>query len=346
MSVYKEFDKIEERGTLMTITIKDVAKEAGVSTGTVSKVLKNYPNISEETKKKVHAAVKKLNYVPNYSASILSSKNNTKVAIYININDQIQAVDEINMQYILGAFSKAKEIGLDIVTIFNDSVSNYNAEELTHYLIAQGINGIVIYGLNKEDSVIHELIDSKRFYITVIDAPAQNEKTSSVMVDHVHGQYDVAKKLIQPNNRNKMLYLAGKKNGYVTDMRIQGIKKLQEDYKFELDIVYADFSEKKAYELTLKHASDYDLIVCASDLMAIGAVNALIFMNIFRRCCGYDGITLMAYSGKQMYTCIQNFKEVSKRGIEEIQKLINGAPPQSILLDYEVNILHYRDIIQ
>ena len=47
------------------VSIKDVAKHAGVAISTVSKVLNNYPNVSEETKKKVNQAVEELNFVPN-----------------------------------------------------------------------------------------------------------------------------------------------------------------------------------------------------------------------------------------------------------------------------------------
>ena len=103
----------------MVATIIDVAKKAGVSTGTVSKVLKNYANVSNETKEKVLKAVKDLNYIPNSTASNLSSKNRQKVGLYIYINDMKQAVDEINMQYLQGAFNKANELGLEVVTMFN-----------------------------------------------------------------------------------------------------------------------------------------------------------------------------------------------------------------------------------
>ena len=56
------------------VSIKDVAKHAGVAISTVSKVLNNYPNVSEETKKKVNEAVTELNFVPNSVAAALSSK--------------------------------------------------------------------------------------------------------------------------------------------------------------------------------------------------------------------------------------------------------------------------------
>ena len=329
----------------MVATISDVAKKAGVSIGTVSKVLKNYKNVSKETQNKVLKAVKELNYMPNSIASALSSKKHEKVALYTYINDATQAIDEINMQYLLGAFSQAKEYGLEVVTFFSQSTSELNSEELTRYFISQGITAIVVYGLNKEDTVIHGLIEGGLFYVALVDAPIVNAKTSSVMVDHENGQYDVAKAVIEREYCKNVLYLAGKKNGYVTDMRLKGIKKLQQEYGFTLNVQYADFSEKKAFDLTLRHANDCDTIVCASDLMAIGAVNALIKMNIFRRCCGYDGITLMGYVGKSMMTCKNDFYKTSQNAIKEIKRLLDGEEGRKVLLDYEIKVITYEDVI-
>lgn len=332
-------------GDEMVATISDVAKRAGVSISTVSKVLKNYANISDGTKEKVIIAVKELNYIPNSIASALSSKKYEKVALYIYINDLKQSIDEMNMQYLQGAFNQAKTIDLAIVTIFDQSVVGLSSEELSHYFISQGITAIVVYGLNKEDTIIHEIIEQGNFYITIVDAPICNHKTSNVMVDQINGQYAVAKAVIEREYCRKVLYLAGKKNGYVTDLRLQGIQKLQQEYGFNLNVQFADFSEKKAYELTRRFGNDCDTIVCASDLTAIGAVNALINMNIFRRCCGFDGITLMGYVGKSMLTCKQDFYKVSQQAILEINRLLNGEEGRSVLLDYEVKIIQYEDVI-
>ena len=89
------------------VSIKDVAKQAGVAISTVSKVLNNYPNVSEETKKKVNEAVDALGFVPNSVAAALSSKHSGRVAILLNLENVSQAVDEINMQYLTGAIHQA-----------------------------------------------------------------------------------------------------------------------------------------------------------------------------------------------------------------------------------------------
>ncbi len=327
----------------MITTIKEVAEKAGVSISTVSKVLKNYSNISEETRQKVLKAVKELNYVPNSTASNLSSKNKDKVALYIYINDMKQAVDEINMLYLQGAFAMANINHLELVTIFNQMVSDMSTQELTSYLASQGITGIIVYGLNKEDKKILQLIEEQHFHICVIDAPIVNDKTSSVMIDHQKGQYDVAKSIIEPEYTRKVLYLAGKRNGYVTDMRIEGIMKLQKELGFELNVQYAEFSEKMAYDLTMRYASDVDTVVCASDLMAIGALNALIKMNIYRKCCGFDGITLMRYAGKGMLTCKQDFYDISGSAIKEMERLLSGEKGRKVIIDHQIISIRYED---
>lgn len=329
----------------MISTIKDVARVAGVSTSTVSKVLNNYDRISEKTKAKVYEAVKELNFIPNTTASMLSSKKRHKVALYIYVNDLKQAIDEINMQYLLGAFKMAQELHLEVITIFNQMVSHLNADELTNYLASESVNAVIVYGLNKEDKVILELIERQDFYFTLVDSPITNEKTSSVMIDHAKGQYDVAKAMLEKDYDHKILYIAGKHNAYVTDLRLEGIKRLAKEYALDLQIEYGDFSELKAYNLAKQYASHVDSIICASDLMAIGAMNALIQMNIYRKCCGFDGITLMGYAGKQMLTCKQDFSKISEAAIQEIVNLINGEASRSLILEHSIVQITYNDVL-
>ena len=87
------------------------------------------------------------------------------------------------------------------------------------------------------------------------------------------------------------------------------------------------------------------MIICASDLMAIGAVSALNEMDIFRPVCGFDGITLLGYIDYTIMTVKQDFYRVSKRAIDEIVRLTNGEPGRSILMDYEITQINYEDVI-
>lgn len=327
------------------VSIKDVAKHAGVAISTVSKVLNGYPNVSEETKQKVNDAIEELHFVPNTIAAALSSKQTGRVAILINLITQTQAIDEIDMQYMSGAINQARELKMDIVTIFFSMIKDKNVDEIIRYFKSQSIEGIVIYGISKEDDVLHELITSKQFKIVIIDAPIVNDYTSSVWIDQATAQYEVARNAMEGSKVKSILYIAGKKNGYVTEERLKGIQKFAKDYDLKLQIEDGEFSELMARNITLLKGKQYDLIACASDLMAIGAMNALTEMDVYHPVCGFDGITLMGYVGKQMYTVRQDFNYVSGEAIKEIKNLLNGDTGKNIILDYSIVRLKYEDII-
>ncbi len=327
------------------VSIKDVAKHAGVAISTVSKVLNHYPNISEETKKKVNDAIAELNFVPNTIAAALSSKQSGRIALLINLIDKTQVIDEINMQYLVGAMNKAKELSLDVITVFFSMIQDKSLQEIITYFKSQNITGIVIYGMSKEDTVLHELVQSQNFKIVLVDAPMVNECTSTVWIDQEMAQYEVAKKTIEENKSEKILYISGKRNGYVTENRLKGIRKLAEETHLKLQIMDGEFSELNAREITFAHGEGADVIVCASDLMAIGAMKALTEMDIFRPVCGFDGIMLMGYVGKQMNTIKQNFSSISAEALEELNRLMRGDEGRELVLPYSVERLQYMDII-
>lgn len=326
-------------------SIKDVAKHAGVAISTVSKVLNGYPNVGDETKKKVNKSIDELHFVPNTIAATLSSKQAGRVALLININTKTQVIDEIALQYICGAVNKATELKQDIVTLFFSMFTDKSFDEIVSYLKAQSVTGLIIYGISKDDVVLHRLIESQIFKIVLVDAPICNESTSSVWIDQKQAQYDVAKKTILENNCKRVLYIAGMKKAYVTEERIKGIKELAKEMDLELTIMWGEFSELEARNITLQFAKNKDIVVCASDLMAIGAMKALTDMDIFRPVCGFDGIMLMGYVGKQMNTVSQHFNNISINAVMEMERLLSGETGRNVVLSYTLERMQYNDII-
>lgn len=325
----------------------DVAKRAGVGVSTVSKVLNNYENVSQETKDKVMKAVEELNYVPNAVASALSSKKNKRIGVVVFINNKRQAIDEINMQYLFGTFEEANSLKLEIVTVFSSVFENMSKIEMIQYFKSLSVQGLIVYGLHKEQTDFTEMIHEQHFYSVLVDVPIQNEKTSYVMVDHQTAQYKLAKYMIesQPHAVRNVLYLAGRRDGYVTDLRLQGVVDACLESDINLNAQYADFSERKAIELTKAYGMDADIIICASDLMAIGSINALKEMDIFRPVCGYDGIKLLGYVKYHIQTVKQDFFSIAKRAVQEYSHLIETQSSQGILMDYEITRIDYDDVI-
>lgn len=210
---------------------------------------------------------------------------------------------------------------------------------------SQSITGLIIYGLSKEDEMLHKLIAGENFKSVVVDAPIVNRNTSSVWIDHKKAQYEVAKKTILENNCKNVLYIAGKKDGYVTEERLDGMEELIRELDLTMMVRWGEFSELAARNIALKYAKDTDIIVCASDLMAIGAMKALIHMDIFRPVCGFDGIILMGYVGKQMNTVKQDFAGISAKAMEELHVLMNGGEGRNVRMEYTLTRLQYEDII-
>ncbi|MBR5316684.1 MAG: LacI family DNA-binding transcriptional regulator [Lachnospiraceae bacterium] len=317
-------------------SIKDVAKHAGVAISTVSKVLNNYPNISEATREKVNKAVEELNFVPNSVAAALSSKNAGRVALMIDLNVKTQAIDEMAMRYISGAITKAMELNLDVITVFVFMFQEKTTDELIRYLQSQSISGIIIYGASEDDLVLQELIASEKFKCVVVDQDCVGDNTSSVTIDHKRAQYDVAKILIEESHAKKILYISGYEKSYVTRSRLRGIKEAVSENGVEMVVKNADFLEEKAAEVAMQYGRDVDAIVCASDLMALGAQSAMRKLQLQKPICGFDGISLMSYVGQGIYTIRQNFSQISAIAMEEVQRLMLGEKGQIIDVDYSL----------
>lgn len=327
------------------VSIKDVARHAGVAISTVSKVLNSYPNVSDETRGRVNKAVEELNFLPNSVAAALSSKKAGRAALLVNINAKTQAIDEISLQYIQGAINKAMELNLDVITLFFSMFQDKTVEELIRYLGSQSIGGIIIYGISREDRVLLELVEGEYFKCVVIDAPLSNASTSSVWIDHTKAQYDVAKRTVVDNNCRRVLYISGKENDYVTEERLAGMRKLAKEMNLDMTVKCGELSELQARNITMEYGESHDAVICASDLMAIGAMKALTEMDIFRPVCGFDGIILMGYVGKQMNTVRQNFAGISATAMEELQKLMNGKEGENVRTPFSLERIKYMDII-
>jgi DNA-binding LacI/PurR family transcriptional regulator len=329
------------------VSINDVAKKAGVAKSTVSKVLNNYSMVSEETKRKVKAAVEELNYVPNSVAISLSKRSFHRVGLIIDIQHNRQFVDEIGMKHLTGAFDRAQVHHMDVVTFFSSQFRNMTAEQIREHLASQRISCLIIYNISKDDIHLKELVELEDFFTVLVDSSLYNQKTSTVTINHYQAQYDVASKTLHENDiTDTILYIAGEMNSYVSEKRLKAMIDLQKKQGFKMIIEYGDFDEFKARQIVFQYAREVDIIVCASDLMAIGAVFALRELDVFHPVCGFDGITLMGYTQIAMNTVKQDFYKKSQLAFDEIQRLIEGGQGQYIEVPYTIGTIDYLDVIQ
>lgn len=157
-----------------TITIYDVAREAGVSMATVSRVVNGNPNVKPSTRKKVSEVIERLNYRPNAVARGLASKKTTTVGVIIpNITDQFFAllangIDDIALMY-----------KYNIILANSDDVVDKEIK-VFNTLLAQQVDGIIIMGSDIEPEFLKEI---EKTSTPVVFAGAVIEKDDAYVVN-------------------------------------------------------------------------------------------------------------------------------------------------------------------
>ncbi len=327
-------------------SIKDVAKLAGVSKSTVSKVLNGYDTISDDTKKRVNTAVKELNYYPNQIAVALSKANSKKIALVVTPRSTDQTIDGLNINYILGASDRLEELKIEVITIFSSMFEEKTVEDATLYLRKRGINGIIFFGIPQNTTVLEQMIWNQDFKVTVIDKEIVNTSTSMISVDNYIAQREIAEEMIKRYNPNKILYIAGEDGGDSGKERLRAIQELNQQSDVEITIMDGNYSELKAQKLAMKHAQFYQTIICASDLMAIGVMRALKIKKIDRPVCGFDGIDLIAYIDEKFLTVKQDFYQIGRRSADEVIELLEGKKGEKIIVEHEIGNVLIENVIK
>jgi len=267
-----------ERITL-TVTIYDVAREAGVSMATVSRVVNNNPNVKPQTRKKVFEAIERLGYRPNAVARGLASKKTTTVGVVIpDISNAIFAevargIEDIANMYryniILCNADKKKEKEISVINT----------------LLEKQVDGLLFMGgtVTNEHLVAFR---SSSVPIVLCATTDDNNSIPAVDIDHEKAAFDAVNLLIQQGHRNIGMIsgtLQDPANGYA---RFQGYKRaLQEanipiidehirvgNYRYESGV------EAMKYFINL--ADKPTAIFAATDEMAIGAIHAIQDANL------------------------------------------------------------------
>lgn len=257
-----------------TITIKDIARELGISPSTVSRALKDHFEISQETKDAVKRVAKEMNYQPNSLAlSLRYSKSNTIGVIVPEIvhfffSTVISGIEDI-------AQSRGYNV---IITQSNESLDREVMNLQT--LFNNRVDGVVV-SLSKEsyDHSHFEALMQKGLPIVFFDRVAEDLESSKVTVDDFLGGYQATKHLIEQGYK-RIAHLAGPSGLDITDDRLSGYKKAHEEEGIPIDeelIIFNKASnESDAYAaiFNLLKNKNPDGLFASNDLAAMGAIKA------------------------------------------------------------------------
>jgi len=258
------------------VTIKDLAKKLGVSASTVSRALKNHPDISTDTKKAVNDLAKQLNYQPNTVAlSLRQSKTNTIGVIIPEIahfffSTVVSGIEDI-------AYSKGYNV---IITQSNES---YEREVIdTQALFNSRVDGILISVARDTENFDHftNLIQHN-MPLVFFDRIIEGVNASKVIVDDEQGAYEATQHLIEQGYK-RIAHLAGPANLIISQNRLNGYKAAIADNKYLKDdsivkicgLGTYEEAEQITYEL-LDSRVPPDAIFANNDVAAYGAMTAI-----------------------------------------------------------------------
>jgi LacI family transcriptional regulator len=255
-------------------TIKDIAKRLNISLSTVSRALRNAPDVSEETRQAVTSLSQELNYQPNRLA--LSLRQNQTHTIGVIIPN----LDYVLSQMVRGIDEVALEAGYTVMVC--QSNESFGREILnTQRLLESLVDGFIISVSSETKSFEHfKKIQDRNLPVVVFDRITPHLSAPSVRLDNQAGGFMATEHLIEQGYK-KIAVLAGPENLGISNSRLEGYKQALKKHKIKLDpdlILHCDFNQDYAYYATLELLSmkkKPDAIFTISDRMAIGAMLAI-----------------------------------------------------------------------
>lgn len=258
------------------VTIKDIARELGISPSTVSRALKDHPDISAETKKAVNELADRLNYQPNIVALSLRQKKTNTIGVIIP-----EIVNTFFSTVISGIEDVAYEAGYNV--ILAQSNESYQREVTDmKALFNSRVDGMLLSLSRETTNFDHiESIISKGVPIVLYDRFYSNPNMSKVIVDDYVGAKEAVLHLIEQGCK-RIAHLEGAPNLIISKDRLRGYQDALSEANMEIRENYTIVCPNNSFEegqraaqklLSLPHPPD--AIFATNDPMAMGAILAI-----------------------------------------------------------------------
>lgn len=258
------------------VTIKDIARELGISPSTVSRALKDHPDISAETKKAVNELAERLNYQPNIVALSLRQKKTNTIGVIIP-----EIVNTFFSTVISGIEDVAYEAGYNV--ILAQSNESYQREVTDmKALFNSRVDGMLLSLSRETTNFDHiESIISKGVPIVLYDRFYNNPHLSKVIVDDYVGAKEAVLHLIEQGCK-RIAHLEGAPNLIISKDRLRGYQDALSESNLEIRENYTvvcpnnSFEEgQRAAQKLLALSVPPDAIFATNDPMAMGAILAI-----------------------------------------------------------------------
>jgi LacI family transcriptional regulator len=253
-------------------TIRDVAKLAGVSVATVSRVINKLGGVRPETEKRIEKAMEELHYIPNVLARSVASQKTKLIGMI---------VPDVENPFFAGVYSGADKVVREeaYTTLLGGSNDTYEREEeLLQTMLEHQASGILLTPATINAPWVDRI--GNRVPICLIDRDIEGADCDRVMIDNRRGTYDATKLFIQ-RGHSKLSIITGPMESTPGRERFEGFKQCLEDFGIELNLDYVkigDFRESSGYQLgkqLLELPTPPTAILSCNNLMTIGLLEMI-----------------------------------------------------------------------
>jgi DNA-binding LacI/PurR family transcriptional regulator len=318
----------------MGLTIRDVAKAAGVSTATVSNVLNKRGKVGRRTQGLVLSTVKRLGYLPNIHARRLASRDTRTLGIIVS-----DIVNPFFPEVIMGFLARTRQLGYETIL----SETNYDprrTQEAAIRMMAHNVGGVAIMTSEFSARLIDELT-RRKIAVTFLDLAPARGYVSTLRIDYASGIEQIVKHLYQQGHR-EIAFVAGRPKlksnearleAYERSMLASGLKPgpvLHGDLRFEGGL---------AAGLAIAQMSPRPTAVMAvNDLTAVGVMKGLTSAGLRIpqdvSVTGFDRTRLAEYSIPSITTVDIHRDLLGQMAADSLHELCSSSSPQG--REYEI----------
>ena len=254
--------------------LEEVARAAGVSKSTVSRVINGEPYVSSRAREAVHLAIGKLGYSPNQAARTLAGSRANCIALVVSEQGSRVLADPFFAGVLRGVHAELAGKRVQLVLMMS---KEGDEQDLVNYLCGGHVDGVLVISLHGQDPLPRTLADAG--LPTVVGGrPLGAGGVPYVDSDNFNGAMEAARYLVS-KGRKRIATIAGPRDMAVGMDRLSGWKRGLSQARLDTDLVaYGDFTPESgavAMADLLKRAPDLDAVFVGADIMALGALQSL-----------------------------------------------------------------------
>ena len=321
----------------MAVTIHNVAQEADVGIGTVSRVVNNSPDVKPATRERVLAAIHRLNYKPDPIARSMISKRTNSIGTIVPFFTRPSFMERLR-----GVEAVMARLGRELV-LYNVETSAQRDHFFRELPLHRKVDGLLIFSLSPDDAAARRFIE---LGTPVVLIDAYSPLLTSLVVNNVEGAYQAVKRLIELGHR-QIGFINGEIEGNfkfnTANDRLIGLHRAlgEAGLLFEPErVLISEWSRKGGKHAALQLLTQQKrptAIFAASDVQAVGVLEAARELGLRvpeqLSVIGFDGIEISELL--ELSTMQQPLQEMGELGASKLVELIENPshPPELIRFD-------------